>query len=348
MRLRAVLLNVLVIAPVATAVGLAGSSQHAQAAGKDGAPQPISVVLDPGHGGKPNNADPSQPFDPGAIGVNGVLEKDVTLAVAQHAAELLRADLVNVRLTRNDDRNMSIQQREDVALAAHAALFVSIHCNSLSEDATVGGSLVLYPGNAALGFAKTMSDALARDLAVAGVQSDGVQLRDTWWIHATMPTVTVEMAYLSNRHEAALMATDAFRWNVAQAIRDGIERYEPDIAQRKAAIIAWRQAHQPPAPTSRHPAQHATEAQVISPPAGSPVPALLMFVITAALTTAAVLRPAACQRLADDVSELAQHVLRHNVVHHGFARRRRRRIRILTARHVHHWAPRSVYDELSF
>src|ERR1700680_1353783 len=114
MRLRAVLLHVLVIASVATlAASFLSASHHAQAAGS-GEPAQIAVVIDPGHGGRPNNSDPSQPFDPGAIGINGLLEKEVTLDVAKRTAILLQGDLVSASLTRNDDRYLTIDQREQV------------------------------------------------------------------------------------------------------------------------------------------------------------------------------------------------------------------------------------------
>jgi len=186
MRLRAALLHVLVIASVATlAASILGASDHAQAAGS-GEPAPIAVVIDPGHGGRPNNADPSQPYDPGAIGINGLLEKDVTLDVAKRTAVLLQADLVSASLTRSDDRYLTIDQREQVAIDAHAAVFVSVHCNSFKPDPSVGGSLVLYPNAGALPFAKTLSNALGADLAGAGI---------AWVIYGRVPVPATAISF---------------------------------------------------------------------------------------------------------------------------------------------------------
>ena len=82
------------------------------------------IVLDPGHGG----------YDPGAIGPAGVREKDVALDVALRAARALRAAGLDVRLTRDTDRAVPLENRSAMANAADADLFVSVHCNA-SESA---------------------------------------------------------------------------------------------------------------------------------------------------------------------------------------------------------------------
>jgi N-acetylmuramoyl-L-alanine amidase len=82
------------------------------------------IVLDPGHGG----------FDPGAIGPGGVREKDVALDVALRAARALRTAGFDVRLTRDADRAVPLENRSAMANAADADLFVSVHCNA-SESA---------------------------------------------------------------------------------------------------------------------------------------------------------------------------------------------------------------------
>src|SRR6202022_1403050 len=114
MRLRARSLHVLALAPVAAlAAGALGSTAHAQAA--SGGPAPVVVAVDPGPGGPPNLSAPPQPFDPGAIGPNGLMEKDVTLDVSQRLAALLGQDLVEVVLTRNNDAWVTIADREAIA-----------------------------------------------------------------------------------------------------------------------------------------------------------------------------------------------------------------------------------------
>lgn len=83
------------------------------------------VVIDAGHGGK----------DPGAIGVTGVKEKDVNLAIALKLGKLIKEKMpdVNVVYTREDDRFIELYKRGKIANEAGGKLFISIHCNSLGN-----------------------------------------------------------------------------------------------------------------------------------------------------------------------------------------------------------------------
>ncbi len=88
-----------------------------------------TVVLDPGHGGQ----------DPGAIGKNGLQEKEINLAVALAVQKLLREKAgLNVVLTRESDVNPSLEDRTVIANQKRADLFVSIHTNA-HRDRKRGG-----------------------------------------------------------------------------------------------------------------------------------------------------------------------------------------------------------------
>jgi N-acetylmuramoyl-L-alanine amidase len=80
------------------------------------------IVLDPGHGGR----------DPGTIGVSGVREKDIALAVALKLGKLIRAGMegVEVLYTRSTDVFVPLYRRGQIANEAGGKLFISIHCNS--------------------------------------------------------------------------------------------------------------------------------------------------------------------------------------------------------------------------
>lgn len=85
----------------------------------------LTVVIDPGHGG----------IDPGAVGLNNTLEKDVVLAFSQELAGQLRATgRYEVILTREDDTFLSLNQRVEFARNHRADIFLSIHANSFSMD----------------------------------------------------------------------------------------------------------------------------------------------------------------------------------------------------------------------
>lgn len=91
------------------------------------------VVIDAGHGG----------LDPGAISpTSGLKEKDVTLRIARAIRdELLASGRVRVALTREDDRFLVLQERYGVARKLKAALFISVHCDSVGEGDASGASV---------------------------------------------------------------------------------------------------------------------------------------------------------------------------------------------------------------
>ena len=332
MRLRARLLYVLVIVPAAaTLVAAVGATAHAQTeAGAE--PQPVVIALDPGHGGAPNPSNPSQPFDPGAISAGGLMEKVVTLDIAQRVAALLHEDMVQTVLTRDTDQWVTISDREQIGIDAHAERFISIHCNSYT-DTTASGSLVLYPAAGSLPFAQTIADTLGRDLATSGVPDDGTVLRDDWWIHNPMPTATVEVAYLSTPREATLLAAMNFRQQAALAIRDGIERGDPDIATRKSQIQAWLDAH-PGAPKPVLSRGHAAAHPVVARATGGFTPLAVVPALIALAIVGAVYWRETLSRLVG--------------LRRAAARRRRRRLRLdaLAAMPERRFLQHSVYDDL--
>ncbi|MEK6680159.1 MAG: N-acetylmuramoyl-L-alanine amidase, partial [Nitrospirota bacterium] len=88
-----------------------------------------TIVLDPGHGGK----------DPGAIGRNGLMEKDVALDIAKKLKKILiERTNKKVYLTREDDTFISLEQRPVIAAGKKADLFISIHVNSNTKKSSRG------------------------------------------------------------------------------------------------------------------------------------------------------------------------------------------------------------------
>lgn len=108
------------------------------------------VYIDAGHGGD----------DTGARGPGGVLEKNVTLAVAQElAGQLNKIPGVRALLTRDSDFFIPLRQRFKIAEQARADLFISIHCNSSRRRGSGSGTEVYFLS------LKGASDAADRDLA---------------------------------------------------------------------------------------------------------------------------------------------------------------------------------------
>jgi len=89
------------------------------------------VVIDAGHGG----------VDPGAIGPDGLREKDVTLKVAKAIRDaLLASGRVRVALTRSDDRFLVLRERYGVARRLKGDLFISVHCDSTGSEGASGAT----------------------------------------------------------------------------------------------------------------------------------------------------------------------------------------------------------------
>jgi N-acetylmuramoyl-L-alanine amidase len=99
------------------------------------------VVIDAGHGGK----------DPGAIGVDNIREKDITLAISLKLGEIMKKEMPDVKVvyTRKDDTFLDLYKRGKIANENSGKLFISIHCNSTKKkpsDASGAEVYLLRPG----------------------------------------------------------------------------------------------------------------------------------------------------------------------------------------------------------
>src|SRR5205085_9461788 len=91
-----------------------------------------TIAIDAGHGGD----------DPGVVGPGGAKEKDVTLAVARRLKTAVETRLgVRVLLTRDDDRNVPIDERAATANHNKADIFLSLHANASLRPGTTGGTI---------------------------------------------------------------------------------------------------------------------------------------------------------------------------------------------------------------
>ena len=181
------------------------------------------VTIDPGHGGT----------DPGAIGKKGTKEKDINLKVAEKLREYLLEKGARVTMTRTTDKDVfgldatdaqELQARVDVAQANEADLFVSLHCNA-STNAKIGGmSSYFFPKT---DYDKMAAAAIQDDLTKKfGLDDLGVR-QASFYVNkrSSMPTVLVEMAFISNEKEEKLLRSNWFQSKMAKAIADGIEDY---------------------------------------------------------------------------------------------------------------------------
>jgi hypothetical protein len=210
-------------------------------------PAPYVVAIDPGHGGSATS-DPTQLWDPGVV-VGSVMEKDITLDLAFRLRALLRKERVKVVMTRTTDQYVEISQRWNIAQAAGARLFLSLHVNAFDGDSSINGETIFYPRQDSLAFAQAVDGALAQSLKPYQIADDGVAAKPELWVHSTVPTVTVEPVYLTNPREFALLQQADFRDAIAQGVFNGMLASDPQIDATKiqiqraeAAQAAQRQA----------------------------------------------------------------------------------------------------------
>ncbi len=176
----------------------------------------MRIFIDPGHGG--NN--------PGAVGVNGVVEAEVNLDVALRLGRLLQQAGYTVNFSRTGDETVSLAQRANMANEWNADYFVSIHCNSNVNPVYTGCETFYYrEGTTSQNFAITVNNALAEETGLYNIgtfQANFAVLRLT-----NMPAILVELALLSNPQDAQKLATASFRQLCAQGIANGIFEFAP-------------------------------------------------------------------------------------------------------------------------
>lgn len=170
------------------------------------------VFIDPGHGGK----------DPGAIGLNGIQEKDVILPISQYVARYLEQQGMQVMMARDSDYFVSLQGRTDMANRANADLFVSIHANSMGASRPdVSGLEVYYFGD------RGLSDAIHRSIVRSvDIRDRGVR-RARFYVlrHSRMPSTLVEVGFVTGYDDAAKLTNPSYQQQMAQAIARGILDY---------------------------------------------------------------------------------------------------------------------------
>ena len=221
-------------------------------------PKPL-IVLDPGHGGK----------DPGAIGVSGVYEKHLTLAMVKQLKTLLeKTGRYRVKLTRDTDVFISLYARRRFARSVNADLFISIHADSINKPKTRGLSVYTLSEKASDKEAEKLAESENKVDLIAGIDLSGetqevtdilidLARRETnnhssFFAEKLMdeirteiqvlpnshrfagfavlkspdvPSVLMEMGYLSNKEEERLLRQPSYREKLAKATVRAVDSY---------------------------------------------------------------------------------------------------------------------------
>ena len=176
---------------------------------EDGGDGTFLVVLDPGHGGSA----------PGAV-YDGVEEKDINLQVALRVEELLEdQENLSVRLTRGEDTDLGLYEREQLAHDAGADLFESIHTNAL-EQTDYEGIFTYFWTSKSEQAAQVIQNAVVE--ATGGVDR-GIRSEEFVVIRETkMPAVLVEMGFMTCPEELERLIDPDYQDKLAQGLVDGI------------------------------------------------------------------------------------------------------------------------------
>ncbi|MFZ5597303.1 MAG: N-acetylmuramoyl-L-alanine amidase family protein [Bacillota bacterium] len=185
-----------------------------------------TVVVDPGHGG----------YDPGTV-YGGVYEKEINLQIALKLSDLLREKGFNVVMTRIGDYNLAVSglhakeanrydlgKRVEMAGQCNASLFVSIHTNSIRNTRCRGAEVFYNPGAEK---SKILAECIQTELHSiddmvkrTAKASDYYVLRNT-----TMPSVLIEVGYLSNSGERNKLKNNDYQLLLAEKIVSGIQKF---------------------------------------------------------------------------------------------------------------------------
>lgn len=175
-----------------------------------------TIVVDAGHGGP----------DSGALSPAGLREKDINLDVAIRLMWRLKAAGADVVMTRSDDTFVGLYDRPKLANDVEAAAFISIHSNLHPTDPYVRG-IETYHHPAKADSARLAQIIHAELLRMSGLydrkvktRSDFVVIRDT-----QMPSLLLEIGFLSNAGDAHLLATEAYHETVADAVLSGLFQF---------------------------------------------------------------------------------------------------------------------------
>ena len=186
-----------------------------------------TVVIDAGHGG----------IDPGKVGINDALEKDINLSIAIKLKKYLEQQDIRVVMTRETDEGLyeesdsnkkvrDMKNRLAIMEKTAPALTISIHQNSYPEE-SVSGMQVFYYETSIEG--KALAEIMQKTMinSLKPQKERTAKANDTYYLlkKTTVPIVIVECGFLSNRAEAELLVSSDYQEKMAWAIHMGVLRY---------------------------------------------------------------------------------------------------------------------------
>lgn len=180
----------------------------------------VVIVVDPGHGGE----------DPGKVGINDVLEKDLNLQIAKKVKKLLEEAGIKIVMTRTNDKvpdakKEDLNQRVQLINETKPTLALCIHQNSY-PDAKIKGAQVFY--HTTTTEAEDVATIVQEQLrTVDPTNTRQIKENDTYYMlkNCQVPTIIVECGFLTNPDEAAKLTQEDYQDQIAQAICEGVVKW---------------------------------------------------------------------------------------------------------------------------
>ncbi|NIQ95550.1 MAG: N-acetylmuramoyl-L-alanine amidase, partial [Desulfuromonadales bacterium] len=191
-----------------------------------GSPVIEALAIDPGHGGT----------DPGVIGPDGLKEKAVNLAVAGYLEKLVKMELgVPVYLSRDRDYSLSRKERFETAARPEVDAFVILHAQASFDPALRGVTLAVRSDKRAEassgkkspgGHSRELAEEMKRALEKRGFRVNGIIEAPLLPLgHGNLPTVLVEMGYLSNPEDRLRLQEPEHQERLARALYAAVKSF---------------------------------------------------------------------------------------------------------------------------
>ncbi|MFD2209814.1 N-acetylmuramoyl-L-alanine amidase [Virgibacillus halophilus] len=173
-----------------------------------------NIVLDAGHGGK----------DPGALGLDGLREKDLTLSTANRVRDVLQSEGATVVATRSGDEFLSLDKRVQISNSYKTDAFISLHFNAYPTMTVRGVSTHYYSnGGNDMALAQSIQTALMQHV---NMPNRGIHQSDYHVLRTNSDlAVLVELGFITNQYDAGNIQTNQYQTDVANAIADGLKTY---------------------------------------------------------------------------------------------------------------------------
>lgn len=178
------------------------------------------IVIDPGHGGE----------DPGKVGVNDILEKDINLQIAMKVRDLLEEVGITVVMTREDDKvpdrkKEDLEQRVKLINDTNPVLALCVHQNSYTTPDIFGAQVFYHTKTEEAEDIATLVQESLR--AIDPNNKREIKENDTYYMlkFTEVPTIIVECGFLTNPEEAAKLTTEEYQDEVAFAICEGVIKW---------------------------------------------------------------------------------------------------------------------------